>query len=278
MIRPVSLPSTPPVATVDPTEPATANAAGAADDGLPRYAQIAHHLRQAILDDTYPVGARLPTEQELCSRFGISRFTAREAIRALLTAGLVTRRPRIGTVVIAKPDTARYANDAASLTDLLQYARDTELRFVYIGKVALAPEQARDFDAAPGEEWTYALGVRSAGEPPAGKTAAPAARPICITRLFLSPLLEGIAPRLRERRTAVYTLIEQEYGITIQRVEQELIGTVLDVDDAANLGCVPGAPALRIVRRYYDRLDRLLEVADNLHPSDRFSYRMHLRR
>jgi DNA-binding GntR family transcriptional regulator len=247
-----------------------------ARDGLPRYARIAQELRRAILDDTYPVGARLPTEAELCERFGISRFTAREAIRALLTAGLVTRRPRIGTVVIAKPDTARYAHAASSLPDLLQYARDTELRFVYIGKVALGREQAQDFGAAAGEEWTYALGVRSASAP-AGQ-ALPPPRPICITRLFLSPRLEGIGALLRERRTAVYSLIEREFGITIERVDQELNGTTLDVDDAANLGCAPGAPALRIVRRYYDRHDRLLEVADNLHPSDRFSYRMQLRR
>lgn len=249
-----------------------------ATDDLPRYAQISHALRQGIVDGSHPIGSRLPTESELCAQYGISRFTAREAIRALLTAGLVTRRPRIGTVVIARPDGARYAHDAASLPDLMQYAQDTELRFVYIGKVALSPAQAQDFGALPGEEWTYALGMRTASEAvPAGQPKPPP-RTICITRLFLNPLLEGIGAKLRERRSAVYTLIEREYAITIQRVEQELTGAVLDVDDAANFGCPPGAPALRIVRRYYDREDRLLEVADNIHPGDRFSYRMHLRR
>ena len=53
---------------------------------------------------------------------------------------------------------------------------------------------------------------------------------------------------------------------------------VLDADDAANLGAQPGAPALRIVRRYYGDDGRLLEVADNVHPSDRFTYRMQLRK
>jgi DNA-binding GntR family transcriptional regulator len=267
-----SAPAAPPAEAAPPAPPAVP------DGTLPRYAQVAHELRQAILDDRYPLGARLPTEAELCVLYGISRFTAREAIRSLATAGLVTRRPRIGTVVIAKPGTARYALDATSLPDLLQYARDTELRFVYIGRLALGAAQAAEFGVEPLEEWTYAVGVRSASEPaPAGGPPAPA-RPICITRLFLSPSLEGIGPRLRERSGAVYALIEREYGLTIQRVEQELHGVLLDVDDAANLGCGAGAPALRIVRRYYDRDDRLLEVAENVHPSDRFSYRMQLRR
>ncbi|WP_218510037.1 GntR family transcriptional regulator [Variovorax sp. dw_308] len=250
----------------------------AVDEDAPRYMQIAREFIRGIADDTYPLGAHLPTEAELCEQFGISRFTARESIRVLVSAGLVTRRPRIGTVVIAKPDTARYAQEASALPDLLQYARDTDMRFVYIGKVTLGKAQAQEFGVSPGEEWTYALGIRYASDP--GSTDAPPAqsRPFCITRLFLNPQLEGIGALLRERKTAVYALIEREYGLAIDRVEQELSGAVLDADDAANLGAPPGAPALRIVRRYYGKQDRLLEYADNVHPSDRFTYRMNLRR
>jgi GntR family transcriptional regulator len=259
-------------------KPKAAESPAPKDADAPRYVQISREFTRAISDGIYPVGSRLPTEAELCEQFGISRFTAREAIRVLLSAGLVTRRPRIGTVVIAKPDTARYAHDATSLHDLLQYARDTELRFFYIGKVALSTAQAQDFGVPTGEEWTYALAIRFTAEPArAGKTVAPS-RPFCVTRLFLNPELVGIGALLRERRTAVYALIEREYGTAIERVEQELSGTVLDADDAANLGCTAGAPALRIVRRYYDKQGQLLEVADNVHPSDRFSYRMQLRR
>jgi GntR family transcriptional regulator len=32
------------------------------------------------------------------------------------------------------------------------------------------------------------------------------------------------------------------------------------------------------VRRYYAEAGQLLEVSDNVHPSDRFSYRMQLQR
>ena len=107
------------------------------DNGQPRYLQIARELKRGIANGAYPVGARLPTELELCEQFAISRFTARAAIRVLSSAGLVTRRQRVGTVVIAKPDDARYSHDAASLRDLQQYAQDTELRLMYIGKATL---------------------------------------------------------------------------------------------------------------------------------------------
>ena len=240
------------------------------ESAQPIYLRIARELKRRIVDGTYPVGARLPTELELCEHFGISRFTARAAVRVLSTAGLVTRRQRVGTVVIATPDEARYTHDASSMRDLFQYAQDTELQLVYIGKVTLSKAQARDFGAQAGDEWIYAMGMRRAGDANA--------RPICVTRLFLNPALKGIEARLRQRKTAVYALIEREYNLSIERVEQDLQGVVLDADDAANLGAAAGAPALRVVRRYYGDDGRLLEVAENVHPSDRFTYRMQLRK
>lgn len=250
---------------------------GTLDNAQPRYLQLARELRRAIADGTYPVGARLPTELDLCKQFGISRFTARGAVRVLSSAGLVTRRQRVGTVVVATPDDARFSHDAASLRDLLQYAQDTELRLVYVGQVALSKAQAREFGAEAGAEWIYAVGIRyqGAADP---KVNGKGTRPICLTRVFLNPMLKGIETQLRESKTAVYTLIESEYKIPIERVEQDLQGVVLDAGDAANLGAAAGAPALRVVRRYYSGDGQLLEVADNVHPSDRFTYHMQLRK
>jgi len=242
----------------------------------PIYQQIAARLRAAIADGTYPVGARLPTELELCEEFGISRFTARGAVRLLLTAGLVSRRQRVGTVVIALPGDARYSHDVTSVRDLFQYAQDTELRLVYIGKLALTKAMAREFGVDAGEEWIYCMGIRH--DDRVGERGKKSGRPICVTRLFLNPSLTGIEGKLRERKTAVYALIEREYKVSIQRVEQELQGVLLSADDAANLEAEAGAPALRILRRYYSEQGTLLEVADNIHPSDRFTYRMELRR
>ena len=81
---------------------------------------------------------------------------------------------------------------------------------------------------------------------------------------------------MRDRKTAVYAMIEREYGVVIQRVEQYLQSVALDAEDAANLGCAAGSPALLIVRRYFDDRGRLVEVAENMHPGDRFIYHMQL--
>jgi GntR family transcriptional regulator len=253
-----------PVQRPAPRSPA---APGAPDK--PLYVRIAAELTDSIANGTYPIGAQLPTELELCDRFGISRHTAREALRMLTTAGLVRRRQRAGTVVIAVPSEARFVHEARSLSDLQQYARTTHLRFAYIGRISLDKARAERFGVKAGDEWIYATGLR---------LDATGDRPICVTRLFLNPALTGIEDTLRSSHEAVYALIEREHGIAIATVAQEFQGVVLDVHDAGNLGMPVGTPALQVTRSYFDERGRLIEHAESIHPSDRFTYRMVLRR
>ena len=243
---------------------------GGAAEAMPRYLRIARDLRRAIARGRYPVGAQLPTEHELCRQLGVSRFTIREAIRVLSSAGLVRRKPRAGTVVAALPDDARYTHGIGSLRDLTQYAQSTDLHYVYVGHIGLSKVQARALSAGPGEEWIYAVALRR--DIAGGK-------PFCVTRLFLNPVLRGIERALRGgAQGPVYSIIERDFDVRIDRVEQVITAVLLDEQDAANLGVPAGTAGLSIRRSYFDEDGRLVELADNVHPADRFAYRMELRR
>jgi GntR family transcriptional regulator len=231
--------------------------------------QIAADLRRAIAEGHYPVGAQLPTEHQLYKDLGVSRFTVREAIRMLSIAGLVRRKPRAGTIVVALPDDARYSQSIGSLRDLLQYAQTTSLRYAHIARIGLSRTQARAVRAAPGDEWIYAVAIRRDRD---------GGKPIGVTRLFLNPALRGIERMLRRSHGAVYSLIEKEFGVRIERVEQVITGLMIDAQDAVNLEVPAGTPGLSIRRSYFDDHGRLLEHSDNVHPADRFSYRVELRR
>ena len=52
-------------------------------DAAPRYLQIARELTAAIASGRYPVGARLPTELELCEQFAHQPLHRARAVRVL---------------------------------------------------------------------------------------------------------------------------------------------------------------------------------------------------
>jgi GntR family transcriptional regulator len=66
---------------------------------IPMWQQVADHVRDQILNGTYPAGQPLPSEEALAAEYGVSRPTIREGIKTLVAEGLVeVSRPR-GTIV-----------------------------------------------------------------------------------------------------------------------------------------------------------------------------------
>jgi GntR family transcriptional regulator len=70
----------------------------------PMYREIADRLRQQIASGEFEAGKQLPTEQDLQTLYSASRNTIREAIKQLITLGLVETRPGQGTFVVPEID------------------------------------------------------------------------------------------------------------------------------------------------------------------------------
>jgi len=64
------------------------------------YLQVARTLKEEIVGGVYPVGSQLPTEDDLCERFSISRYTVREALH---TKCLMGKSPRLPSILIRIP-------------------------------------------------------------------------------------------------------------------------------------------------------------------------------
>lgn len=247
-----------------------ARAPTARSETLPRYRAVADALIAAIEAGRHPVGTTLPTEHALCEQYAISRFTAREALRRLTEAGLVNRRPRVGTVVVASRRHAPYMQSIASIDDLLQYSADIGLRVIsprqaerYAGLLAVP-----DTDAA-GADWPSLLGLRH-------RTGD--ALPVSLTRVWLNPAFADIVASAAALGEPIYRQVEQVHGVQVARIEQRIGAVTLGREDARLLRARPGSAALRLVREYRDAGDRLLELADNLHPAARFGYAMRIER
>jgi multiple sugar transport system substrate-binding protein len=73
--------------SIDPSQP------------IPLYFQLKTLLLEEILEGRYDSESRLPTEHELCDRFGISRTPVTRALSELAEEGVILRHRRRGTFV-----------------------------------------------------------------------------------------------------------------------------------------------------------------------------------
>ncbi|MCE7006986.1 FadR family transcriptional regulator [Kibdelosporangium philippinense] len=113
---------------------------------------IVDQIKMLIHEGKLSPGDRLPSERELCNRFGVSRVTVREALRVLEAGGLVNIRVGAhGGAFVTQPSNSRLGEGLADLLRLspLTAAQVTEARMVFeLGIVPMVVERATEEDIA----------------------------------------------------------------------------------------------------------------------------------
>ena len=96
--------------------------------------QAVAELQKQLTAGEWPVGERLPPEQQLAEQLGVGRSTVREALRALANAGWVESRQGAGTFVLTH---------SAPATDLATTLRRAHMIEVYEVRQGLELQAAR---------------------------------------------------------------------------------------------------------------------------------------
>lgn len=70
---------------------------------LPHYRRLQELLRKHIREGVYNEGDLLPSENELCSLYGLTRPTVRQALSALVNDGFIRKQQGKGSIVMSLP-------------------------------------------------------------------------------------------------------------------------------------------------------------------------------
>jgi GntR family transcriptional regulator len=230
--------------------------------GPPRYREIIRAISGDIASGRIRVGDRLPTEKELCVHHGVGRHTIRAAIGELVNFGMLERRPRIGTTVIAAEPVLGYRWLPASSDDIAGNVNATWIVRPR-GTVVIADETiARRLGCEVGDRWYRFAGPRILRD-------RRDREPVCYSEQYVPD-----TPRAREAIGVAQMSADQIGG---QEIEQEIRAVLLDDEQADALHAEPGSAALVVVRRHRRPDGRLVAIGIHTHPSDRFSIRMNVR-
>jgi DNA-binding GntR family transcriptional regulator len=209
----------------------------------PAYAQLVRILLGQIAAGVFRPGDRLPSEAQLCERYGVSPMTVRRVVNILADRGVVITEQGRGTFV--KP--LELGTATFDLDRLQQLFRE--------GQSTVKLLEARITSAS-------------------GRTARKLALKIGDRTVFIRRLIfQGKEPMLLHREHVIYDptrpLIEAEMEVTalrglfsgsggadLKRGDLTIDATVLTEEEATLLHSEVGAPTFRLEHIFYDFDDR----------------------
>jgi GntR family transcriptional regulator len=242
-------------------------AAGSPDDHL--YLQVVDVLKREIVDGVYAVGTQLPTEDKLCQRFSVSRYTIREALRRLRDDNLVSSRQGAGTVVMPNGSTNAYALDVMSINDLVSWAVGRSFAPESMEMTTLDERLASRTGLAAGEEW---LAVRGFGYLQ-GEDA-----PVCWAEYYINKDFAAVGRLLQRHAGPIFPLIEDLFGKRVVEVHQEIGATLISSGLSVGLKVKAATAALEVRRVFTMKGGQIAQVTISTHPASRYRHSMTMRR
>lgn len=240
---------------------------GLLSPGNAKHAVIARTLAGEIAHGVFRVGAILPSESDLSSRFGVSRHTVRAALRTLQELGLISSQPGVGSVVRASQVEAQYTQSFTSVEDLLQYTKTTRFETLERGELIADAEFAQTIGGHTGDRWWHLVMLRTPKENDL---------PVTVADIFV-PYDVGLAlGDFPHHEMPIFAQIEKT-GVLIIEIKQQISAAMPTEKEARILGIEVTQPVLIIMRRYYGAHMRLLEVTRTVHPAESFTYQMDVR-
>jgi DNA-binding GntR family transcriptional regulator len=235
----------------------------------PLYLQVVRALKDEIVRGVHPVGSQLPTEEELCARFAVSRYTVREALRLLREDHLVSSRKGAGTTVVTPRASDSYVHEVMSINDLVAFATGVRFRIDSIEMIVADAALALRIGSPLGERWLAVRGLRHTDE---------SEPPVCWTEVYINAEFAAVGRLLQRHTGPIFHLIEDLFGQRIVEVHQEIAAGPIRPDLAEGLQVHVGATALEVQRTYKLSGGKIAQVAINTHPASRFRHSMTMRR
>lgn len=230
---------------------------------LPLYVEIADALRRQVRKSH--VGAPLPSETELAAQFGVSRMTARQAVKAVEAEGLLYRVPGRGTFA-SGGETHRAMGELRSFTsEMREKGMSVRSEVIDAGWVELDAPGSAVLQLSPGTRAVRVTRVRFADDiRMATETAT------------LTPRCSFILDH-DLGSSSVHELLE-ERGIVPTEAFGTLVACAATAEDAERLAVEVGSPMLVERRRINDQHGTRIENTETRYAGSHYVFDVHLSR
>jgi GntR family transcriptional regulator len=198
---------------------------------IPLYYQLKVWLTQRIQDGTLAPGQQIPTEQELCTQFSLSRGTVRQALTELAAEGHVYLVRGRGTYVSESVPERWSVSSMVSMSDILEQRGLAFERQVHeLSPQAATPAIATALRVEPQTPLVYLKRLWLVeGEP------------LMVAASYLPEKLAGGLYRVDLNNQSLYQALESVCGVKVARVDRTLSVRLADPKECLLLKLEPPA-------------------------------------
>jgi GntR family histidine utilization transcriptional repressor len=221
------------------------------------YQLIKRSIAQSIQSGQYSTGQVLPSENDLCRSFGVSRMTVNRAMRELAAARMVRRVPGVGTFVATPAPQSELLEIRNIATEIQARGHHHRAEVFCLEKVVPPGPAALAFGLTPSEPVFRSAILHFEQDQPVqfeDRLVNPQAAPDYLDQDFTettpNEYLSRVAP--------------------IERGEHLVQAIAADAEIAAHFQLITGDPCLLVSRRTWSA-GRLVTITKLYHPGDRFS-------
>ncbi len=233
---------------------------------LPLYVQIRDTLRRQILDGSYEVHERLPSENEMMNTFGVSRITIRQALRDLHNEGLVFSAQGKGTFV-SKPKAVQNVQRLEGFGEAMAaqgYEASARVLSIQQLKAPKAVSAALDLDG--GDDVVEVKRVRYLNR-----------APVCIDHSYF-PMDIGRRMFSLDLSGDIFPLLENYFGIPLGGADIGLDAILADEEAQQYLNLKSGEAILRVERLTHNQEGRPIDFEYLCYRGDSFKYQFRIDR
>lgn len=235
-------------------------------DNAPLYLSIATSLEAEIDSGALKAGQKIESERVLAERLGVSRMTARHALRHLSSKGLIETRTGQGTFV----GSPRVEQRLEALTGFTESMARQGRR---VSSIVVSAETG-----APDEVCAAALGLsRRAEVHRMMRVRLVDGEPVALeTTEIVAEGTPGLLEQADFSRVSLYDILRARYRLTPTRAEQTLTAGLADRQAARTLQLDPGSAVLMLTRLTRDQNDRAFEFVRSVYRGDFFVMKVSL--
>jgi len=237
------------------------------DSPLPLYYQLKQIIINMIESRELKENDKLPTENELCKQFSISRTTTRQALKELASEDYIYMLQGKGTFVSStkfQQDLLKFYSFTSEMKKIGKTPTSSVLEF----KIIKANKKIAQILTLNQNDKVYKfIRLRLADNVPM----------ILETTYIPYKLFPGITRKDLEN-TPLYGILVGRFHTVFAKAEETFRSTLLTKEEAKKLNCIKEISAIFFERATYDNYDRVIEYTKSIARGDKFKYHVILKK